>query len=413
MISSSEFLDIMRSSETPNNLYFGTINKDLKVIFDGETDPSKKDIARINYTPMEGDRVVIYKQGQIAIIIGRIGDERSTETGPKFVSATTNIGGTSVIVTFNEGMAEPINHENEFVVKLDGAASIISSTAQGVTNKDLVLYLTGHINRANVVTLDYNKGTFKSLKDVSLESFKNKPVTNIVSANPPVLISAATNTTGNIITLTFDKNMADPSGKQAEFAIKIDGNNTPISSVSLNTSNPTLDLAISVNIASTSVIKVSYTKGTAMSSDGGTLESFSNVSVTNNVPAPSNADIYHILRIPARTGIGDPTAMRTVVYPIADPYGTYRYTVSQLSSTGEGFAYLYFDGHISNDDGSIDDVEIEHNYMSRYDATMGCDPFQFDFDWAEPGNMYVDMVIKNPTNYDFEGDIMIKKERIY
>lgn len=414
MMSSSDFLEIVKSNETINNLYFGTINKDLKVIFDGETAPSQKDIARMDYTPVEGDRVVIYKQGQICIILGRIGDERNqTLNEPKFVSATTNTSGTTVTITFSKNMADPANHESEFAVKFDGAAGVINGASSGISGTEVVLNLMNAIKHSNVVTVDYTKGTFGSLDKVPLESFKDKPVINIVpDSSPPVLVSAATNTTGNIITLTFNKNMADPTGKQAEFKIKIDGNTTPVSSVSLNGSNPTLDLAISVNATNNSVLKVSYTKGTVTSADGGILESFSDISVTNNVPAPSNADIYHILRIPAHSWIGDPTAMRTVVYPLPDPYGVYKYTVSQLSSTGMGEGYLMFSGHITNDDGDVEDVEIEYNYMDQYDATIGKDPFVFEFNWAAPGNMYVDMMITNDTDFDFEGDIMIKKERI-
>lgn len=75
MIDANGILSMIDKKSTPvKNILFGTISSDLKVIFDGETQPSQKTIARIQYTPVAGDRVAIYKQGQIYIILGKLGD---------------------------------------------------------------------------------------------------------------------------------------------------------------------------------------------------------------------------------------------------------------------------------------------------------------------------------------------------
>jgi hypothetical protein len=74
MIDASGILSIIDKKSAPvKNILFGTISSDLKVIFDGETQPSQKQIACISYTPVAGDRVAIYKQGQICLILGNIG----------------------------------------------------------------------------------------------------------------------------------------------------------------------------------------------------------------------------------------------------------------------------------------------------------------------------------------------------
>ena len=46
---------------------------------------------------------------------------------------------------------------------------------------------------------------------------------------PPVLVSAATSTDGTIITLTFDKAMADPIGKHGQFEVSRRGRRASIS----------------------------------------------------------------------------------------------------------------------------------------------------------------------------------------
>ena len=116
------------------------------------------------------------------------------------------------------------------------------------------------------------------------------------SADPPVFISATTNTSGTIITITFDKGMADPSGKQSEFSATIAESARSISSASLNVDNTKIDLTISGDaIESGATVTVDYTKGTVVSADGGALASFVAQSVANIVVSPYQTP--HMTRI--------------------------------------------------------------------------------------------------------------------
>jgi len=85
------------------------------------------------------------------------------------------------------------------------------------------------------------------------------------------------------LTLTFDKYMADPTGKQAEFSVTINGSAGTINSISLNADPTKFDLLLSDLIEHSDSVNISYTKGTVASANGPLLESFTSA-VQNLVP---------------------------------------------------------------------------------------------------------------------------------
>ena len=100
----------------------------------------------------------------------------------------------------------------------------------------------------------------------------------------PVYVSATTNEAGTIITVTFDKTMADPSGKHAQFAVN-DGSANAVTAAALNGTTTKIDLTLTNSIEVGDTVTVAYTAGTVVADDGGILESFSAESVTNIVVA--------------------------------------------------------------------------------------------------------------------------------
>lgn len=103
------------------------------------------------------------------------------------------------------------------------------------------------------------------------------------SVAPPVLVSAATNTAGTVITLTFDKAMANPSGKHGQFSAVVAGTSRSFTAAALNADTTKIDLTLASAVTSGQVVTVSYTAGDVAASDTSPLSSFSGVSVTNNV----------------------------------------------------------------------------------------------------------------------------------
>lgn len=103
------------------------------------------------------------------------------------------------------------------------------------------------------------------------------------SVAPPVLVSAATNTAGTVITLTFDKAMANPSGKHGQFSAVVAGTSRSFTAAALNADTTKIDLTLASAVTSGQVVTVSYTAGDVAASDTSPLASFSGQSVTNNV----------------------------------------------------------------------------------------------------------------------------------
>lgn len=108
----------------------------------------------------------------------------------------------------------------------------------------------------------------------------------------PNLIDAETDVTGTIITLSFDKVMADPTGKQSEFTINAGtspSSHPTISSVRLNTyDNTKIDLLLAsspIPIYYGETVTLSYI-GDIKSNDGFFLSAFTNIPVVLTMPQP-------------------------------------------------------------------------------------------------------------------------------
>ena len=101
----------------------------------------------------------------------------------------------------------------------------------------------------------------------------------------PVLQSAEVRSSGTKVVLTFDKNMSDPAGTQGQFSVSVNDVSNPVTAVSFGSLQNILLLTLSTPVTPGQSVNVSYTPGTVTSADGGVLASFTNQSVTNNVPA--------------------------------------------------------------------------------------------------------------------------------
>ncbi|MCP4312014.1 MAG: hypothetical protein GY790_12180, partial [Bacteroidetes bacterium] len=77
------------------------------------------------------------------------------------------------------------------------------------------------------------------------------------------------------VEITFDRNMADPTGKHLEFAVEDNGVSVTPSSCALKSGDPTtILLYVTPNLNTSNPITVAYTKGTVTAESTGVLESF-------------------------------------------------------------------------------------------------------------------------------------------
>jgi uncharacterized repeat protein (TIGR02543 family) len=169
---------------------------------------------------------------------------------------------------------------------------------------------------------------------------------------PPTFVSAATNTAGTVITITFSEAMARPGLRAAhEFTYSINGGHArPFRAIALSSgSNTMIDLTISgTPIAYGETVTINYAAGTVRARNGGILASFSNGPVTNNVPAPGTPISYTVTY--DSNGVTDGTV------PIDSNTYVTGASVTVLGNTGdlvwEGGGDHTFNGWNTSPDGS-------------------------------------------------------------
>lgn len=108
-------------------------------------------------------------------------------------------------------------------------------------------------------------------------------IVGVVVVNPPILDVIETTFDGTKIMLTFDKNMADPVGKHEQFTVSVNGSGNAVTAAALNSVDAkTIDLTLTTALSGGETITIAYTKGTVAAADGGLLNTFTPVPVTNN-----------------------------------------------------------------------------------------------------------------------------------
>ncbi|MRR23305.1 hypothetical protein EG830_10045, partial [bacterium] len=103
----------------------------------------------------------------------------------------------------------------------------------------------------------------------------SSPATITVNVNPPGIPNFLLAARAGNIEIQFDKPMADPSGKESQFTVKVNGVSVPVSSVRLKDGDP---YSILVNLVTpltgSETVLISYTQGNVTSEAGGLLPSF-------------------------------------------------------------------------------------------------------------------------------------------
>ncbi len=163
--------------------------------------------------------------------------------------------------------------------------------------------------------------------------------TNVQAPLPvtsPTVSSAATNVTGTTITLTFNKAMNDPTGKEGQFMYQIGGGaDQAFSAVTLNTDTTKIDLTTSTPIAFGDIVTVNYTAGDVTSQDNGMLASFTGQAVINNMPGVISAPTVSS----GATNAAGTTITVTFDKAMKDPSSfVSEFTYSAGSATGQTFS---------------------------------------------------------------------------
>ena len=128
-------------------------------------------------------------------------------------------------------------------------------------------------------TTGNGKGNFKFyIHDNTGDSPEAQVTINVSPAAIPNVLYVAK---GTGVEVQFDIPMSDPTGKQGEFTVKVNGSNATINSAALKTGDPyTISLSLATPLTGTETVNVAYTAGTVTGASGGILATFSDMLVT-------------------------------------------------------------------------------------------------------------------------------------
>jgi uncharacterized repeat protein (TIGR02059 family) len=233
-------------------------------------------------------------------------------TAPIYVSSTVDEFGGILTITFSKPMADPTGEEDAFTVE-DGDSVTVQRVElqEDRTKIDLILGRAAHHD--DNVTVAYLKGNIMSADVVALETFTTKIVTNPVAA--PEFVNSATNVEGTIISIIFDKNMADPTGKHEQF-MATNGAPNAITAITLTEDNSVMNLTLTSPVLFGEVVTISYSEGDIVDGGGNILHSFALEAVTNTVPEPDAPTIFS-----AETNVGGTKIVLVFNKAMADPTG--------------------------------------------------------------------------------------------
>lgn len=206
---------------------------------------------------------------------------------PTFVSAEVTSSG-DISIVFNKDMENTTalaGKQDQFTVLVDGVADVVTGLSLTSTTTKIKISLTTKVVSGQTVSVAYSKDsdTAKQIKAADggvLESFTAQTVSNGLAPAGPTLMSVEITTQGDL-SIYFNKAMADPVNKQAQFTITVDGTTNVVSAVQLTNTTGKVKLSLTTKVLTTGhAMIVAYTKGAdnvsqVKSSDGGILESFS------------------------------------------------------------------------------------------------------------------------------------------
>ena len=134
-----------------------------------------------------------------------------------------------------------------------------------------------------------------------------------VNVSPPGIPNLLIVARSTGIELQFDRPMADPSGKQTQFTVTVNGSPSTITSCSIKPGDPnTILLTMGTPIAPGDAVSVAYARGDVAATTGGLLETFFDLPVTllsqtvnfNEIAAKKYGDPSFMISSSASSGLG-------------------------------------------------------------------------------------------------------------
>jgi gliding motility-associated-like protein len=151
--------------------------------------------------------------------------------------------------------------------------SRITSVPNTITDPDLNLIYLADGGTGN------GAGNFKFIIHENTDDSPEGTIT--VNINPPGIPNFLLAAKSGNIEIQFDKTMADPTGKEGQFIVKVNGTPVSISAVSLKPGDPyTILVTLTTPLTGSETVLISYTQGDVTAESGGLLPSFVDQPVT-------------------------------------------------------------------------------------------------------------------------------------
>ena len=224
-------------------------------------------------------------QSAVTLIGDNVTSPVSSPTAPTFVSATTNVAGTAVNVTFSKPMIT-VGTPSNYTVMVGSNPDPVTGVALNATTTTIDLTLTNAVTNGQTVTVAYTGTNVISGDGGVLASFTAQSVTNAVPSggSAPTFVSATTNVAGTAVNVTFSKAMSDV-GTYGDYNVTVGVVRDPVTGVALDATTTTIDLTLTTAVTNGQTVTMAYNGTDVTSGDGGVLANFTGESVTNAVPA--------------------------------------------------------------------------------------------------------------------------------
>ncbi len=220
----------------------------------------------------------------------------SDSTPPVFQNAVTNTAGDQITLTYNEALSATMAATGAFAVSVAGSNRNV--TGVSVSGSTVVLTLASAVTNGQTVTVGYTDPTANNDVNAVQDIAGNDAVTlaattavtnNVPDTTAPIRQSAATNSLGTQVILTYSEALSASTASPGDFLVKANGTDRTISSVSVSGNTVVLTLASPALLYGESVA-VGYADPTGnndvnavQDSVGNDAASFSLTTVTNNV----------------------------------------------------------------------------------------------------------------------------------
>ena len=173
----------------------------------------------------------------------------------------SNVGGTQLVLTYDENLSSTLPAASAFQVLVDGSSTGVTTVARGSDLKTVVLTLASGVTSARTVKVSLGDGS--QVKDSGgnvAATFRDQAVT-VTDKTAPTLISqtAITNASSSVVVLRYSEDLLTSARPEAsQFQVKVDGVAQTVTAVAVLGDSVRLSLGSKITAASP-IVQLSYT----------------------------------------------------------------------------------------------------------------------------------------------------------